>query len=352
MNEKVDFNFYIPTNIIFKCGAINSLPNLDEVKDKRCMLLKYPFFKRDNIIDRLNSNCTKLLIIDEFEENPGNGFAKKISQQVADNDIECIIAIGGGSTIDTAKAAKWLTRDIRKMEIHIVAVPTTAGTGSEVTPYAILTDDETHRKKILNDKSLFPTVALCDPELTTTMPHSVTVNTAIDTLSHAIEAYFSIKCQGFLKELAVSSCRLIKENLIEALEDNSINARENIMLAALQGGIVLARCGTVLVHALGYNLTKEYGYAHGYSNAMLLGSFVETMNKKVSLQAKTVMDIYDGDMTGFISKTGIPVKLNKGDISQESIDEWVDDAYNSYGRPNCISTIKRNDIKEIVNRIL
>ena len=236
MEPYINFDFYIPTRIIFQKGAAENLPQMEDVKNRRCALLKFPAFSRDEIIYGLERNCSELFVIDEFEENPGYDFTQKIAKIISENDIDTLIAIGGGSTIDTAKAAAYFVREEKSANIKLIAVPTTAGTGSEVTPYAILTNSE-GEKKILNDQTIFPDIALCDADLTATMPKSVTANTGIDALCHAAEAYLSVKCQGFMEAIAYDACCNIYSSLPAVLEapDNMIE-RENMLLASLQGG--------------------------------------------------------------------------------------------------------------------
>ncbi|MFI4913132.1 MAG: iron-containing alcohol dehydrogenase family protein [Sedimentisphaeraceae bacterium JB056] len=361
--SSTDFEFYLPTRIIFGGGCSEQTFDLDCVKGKCCMLLSYAGFNNTAFIAKLQESCGELINVDEFEENPSFSFVKKLGTMVSDKNVDTIIAIGGGSSIDSAKAAAWLSAnpdwqigsgdqpDIP--ETSIVAIPTTSGTGSEVTPYAILTDEQTKQKQILNHQALFPKAAVCDPDFTITMPKGVTVNTGIDALSHSIEAYMSTSCQGFMCQIALESCRRIKENLpLVIAEPSNSAAREAMMLAALEGGIVLARCGTVMVHALGYCLTAKYGYPHGYSNALLLGGFVERLAANGNQRAKGIMDIFDGDLSSFITSCGIPASLPSGSVESSQVDAWVESGYNSYGRVKSITPIEKSDIKYMIEKII
>ena len=294
-------------------------------------------------MDELERSCEKFIVIDEFEENPSYELIKSIANQISSNNIETVIAIGGGSTIDSAKAAVWFAAGEKPSATKVIAVPTTAGTGSEVTPYAILTNND-GKKQILNHKSIFPDIALCDPELTVTMPRSVTANTGLDALCHAVEAYLSVKCQGFMDELALGSCQMVYDNLLNVMKNpDDIKSRERMLLASLQGGMVLARCGTVMVHALGYGLTEKFGYAHGHANAILLAGFVSRLAQKGSLRAKEVMKIFDGRLAHFINKCGIDTRLPEGSVSEELLEKWIESGYQSYGRVNCVVRIERED---------
>jgi alcohol dehydrogenase class IV len=238
--------------------------------------------------------------------------------------------------------------------MKLVAVPTTSGTGSEVSPFSVLTDDETHQKRFLKHPALMPAVALCDPLLTVTMPVQVTADTGIDALSHAVEAYLSVLCQGFMEGIALESCRLVAENLPVVLENDpgDMTARENLMLAALDGGIVLANCGTVFVHALGYCLTAKFGYTHGKANAILLAGFVEHLAERGSPRAQAILDIFGGSLRAFIERCGVPQKLPPGSVTSDEFAAWVSTGYNAYGRVNGVIALDRSDVENVLNRVI
>ncbi len=354
-----EFNYYLPTRLIFGAGALNKLYGLSEVVGHNCMLLCFPGFKSEHVVEQLNRVCN-LYVYDKFQENPSYGFVHGIAEEVRNQSIDTIIAIGGGSSIDAAKAAAWLSENpegdqgtSKAARVGIVAVPTTAGTGSEVTPYAILTEDATQKKQILNHPSLFPKAALCDPELTYTMPGGVTANTGIDALSHAIEAYFSKACNGFMEDMALSCCRLVSQNLPTALKEPcNTNAREKMMMASLLGGIALSQCGTVMVHALGYGLTQAFGFSHGYANGILLAGFVERMEARGSKRAKAIMEIFDGKLDVFIRNGDIKAEGLRGRIDEIMLNQWIEAGYNSYGRVKSIVPLEREDIRFILQKLV
>ena len=356
------FNFHMPTDIRFGRGRASELAALPQVAEKRCMLLVFPGLKRDDIIGALQTSCSYFLCPDEFEENPSYELVERLAAQVAAEQIDTVIAIGGGSSIDTGKAAAFLAvnpgwdpaagKTATPAKAGIVALPTTAGTGSEVTPYSILTDPDGN-KKILKHTTLFPRVALCDPELTVTMPGRVTSHTGIDALSHAMEAYFSTLCTGFMESIALSACRRVEKHLRTALAmPNDLDAREGMMLAALEGGLVLSQCGTVMVHALGYGLTKRFGYPHGLSNAILLAGFAERLAERGADRAKKVLDIFGGDLRGFITECGVEQTLPAGEVDDATLNTWIEAGYASYGRNNSIVPLEREDIHAILEKAI
>ena len=155
--------------------------------------------------------------------------------------------------------------------LPVIAIPTTAGTGSEVTPYAVLVDDAKNKKSTLKAPGLFPRLALLDPALTTTMPHDVTVATALDALSQGMEGMLSRKSTPLGDTLALDVCRRVYRDLPRVLENPSdLDARCSLLYASMLSGVIIAQSGTTLVHGMGYPYTLDHGIAHGAANALLL----------------------------------------------------------------------------------
>lgn len=361
MIETNRFNFHCPTEIISGLGSRCALPEMSEVAGRSCMLLSYPGFQDRELLNALESSCDTLHISDVFEENPSVMMVRSLAEKITELGIETIIAIGGGSTIDTAKAVLWFAdnpiwnltgenSDLKPVTRPVIAVPTTAGTGSEVTPYAILTDAE-KRKKILNHSSMIPRIAVCDPELTVTMPQHVTAHTGIDAICHAIEAYLSRSCNGVLEDLAQASIARGSRALPAVLAGSgNLSARSEMMLSALEGGMVLAHCGTVMVHALGYCLTGAFGYPHGLSNALLLPAFLDLLVGKGCERAQYVSSVFGDDLLGFIRKCGVNTSIPL--VDEQTLNEWVESGYASYGRPNCVADLEKDDIEQVIKNTL
>src|SRR5690606_37214444 len=175
-------------------------------------------------------------------------------------DFDCVVALGGGSSRDTAKAVAVLAehggimRDYkvpRQVDsgLPIIAIPTTAGTGSEATRVAVITDTETHEKMLCMGLGLMPVAALVDFELTMTMPYRLTADTGIDSLCHALEAYVSRRANPFTDSIALTAMLAIYQNIRTACaEPDNRAAREAMMLAATQGGIAFANASVTLIH--------------------------------------------------------------------------------------------------------
>jgi len=199
-----------------------------------------------------------------------------------DGQYDCVVALGGGSSLDTAKAVAVLgkhggiMRDYkvpRQVDsgLPIIAIPTTAGTGSEATRVAIITDTQTREKMVCIGLGLMPVAALVDFELTLSMPFRLTADTGLDSLCHALEAYVSRRANPFTDSIALTAMRTIYRNIrIACAEPGNREAREAMMLAATQGGMAFANASVTLIHGMSRPIGALYHVPHGLSNAMLL----------------------------------------------------------------------------------
>ncbi len=201
---------------------------------------------------------------------------------------DVVVAVGGGSPIDAGKAIAAMARNtgkiadymgsgkIAKPSLPLIAIPTTAGTGSEVTPFTIITDPETDIKMLIASPHLIPPVALVDPLMTMKMPRGVTAATGLDALTHAIEAYVSVRAQTLTDTFALRAIRLISGNLRRAYsQPNDLEARSNVLMGALQAGLAFANSSVALVHGMARPMGAYFHIAHGISNAVLLPTVIE-----------------------------------------------------------------------------
>lgn len=236
-----------------------------------------------DMIAALDSQGIAYTLFDGVEPNPTLAASKTAGDMARENGLEFVVGIGGGSPIDAAKAAAvYAANEIALMDIYnlpwknpalpVIAVGTTAGTGTEVGPAAVMTTPE-GRKKSLAPPELFPIIAFGDARYTHTLPLRFTVSTALDSLAHAIEGYFSLAANEITDIFAIEAIsvlvpqlRLLKSGLgaVGPLE------RERLYYASLAAGMVLARCGTTYCHTLGYLLTERYNVPHGFACALTL----------------------------------------------------------------------------------
>ena len=215
--------------------------------------------------------------------DPTTDSVDKVIDALKAGNHDSIIAVGGGSPMDTAKAAAMLAahggqmRDYKapfmmdKPCLPMIAVPTTAGTGSEVTKVTIISDSETGEKMLCMGLSYQPLGAVVDYELTMSMPYRLTADTGIDAMCHALEAYVSRKANGFSDAQALQSLALIGEHLVPACQDGSnAKAREGMMMASTLAGLAFSNASVTLVHGMSRPIGAHFHVPHGMSNAMLV----------------------------------------------------------------------------------
>ena len=247
------------------------------------------------------------VLFDQVENNPsvetvmqGGALAKK-------EGCDYVLAIGGGSPLDAAKVMAVLAvNDMHPLELYkarwpvralpIVAIPTTAGTGSEVTQYAVLTIEEEETKKGLGGPDLFPQVAYLDPKYTASLPLNVTRDTAVDALSHLVESYLSKRATA-ASDLAALQGIALWGTTIPALRQGTIDlaTRDALLLASSLGGIAIAQTGTTLVHALGYSLTYYHGMPHGKANGICMKAYLEYTKEVAPERVETVLELLELD---------------------------------------------------------
>lgn len=224
-------------------------------------------------------------IYDRVENNPSLENVNEGGNAARDFGADFIIGIGGGSPLDAAKAIAVLAvNTIEPVELYknvyssrplpVIAVPTTAGTGSEVTPYAILTRKDLQTKMSFGNEDIFPKLAFLDPRYTESLPRDVTVHTAVDAFSHAVEGYLSRRSTPVSDVLAVEAIRIFGQCLTPLLE-NTIkrDIRDKLLHMSLLGGMVISHTGTTIVNGLGYSLTFFKGVPHGKANGLLMTEY-------------------------------------------------------------------------------
>lgn len=238
----------------------------------------------DGMYDELDKANVQYVVYDGVQPNPSIENIEEAKDMYIQNNCEGLIAFGGGSPMDCAKAAgarvtnpNISVRDMRGL-LHIrhalppfFAVPTTAGTGSEVTLAAVVTDESTHEKCPINDPKLRPKYAVLDPELTLGLPPKITSTTGMDALTHAVEAYIGRSNVANTEEYAEKAVKLIFDNVEKAYNNGQdVEARNNMLKASYYAGMAFTRAYVGYVHAIGHNLGGYYHVPHGLAMAVIL----------------------------------------------------------------------------------
>lgn len=295
-----------PVDIVFGTGALSKLPKLSEEYHKP-IVISSNYFVKSGLVE----NISRSLNADAFTDvspNPDVAEVNRCSKQIRANGNDVIIAVGGGSVIDLAKAASVTVEDISeyhktgreipKEHLPVIAVPTTSGTGSEVTNVSVLTNRKTGEKAPIVSDSFFSKTALVDPALTLSLPKKVTASSGIDVLCHAIEGYWSRGHQPICDALAVYAAKLVFRYLPVAYEHpDDREAREKMAEASLIGGLAFSLPKTTSSHACSFPLTAVYHIPHGEACGLTLDFFVKinASDERTVTLAKTLgFDSPDG----------------------------------------------------------
>ena len=269
-------------------GALAELPGLmARLGLARPLIVTDPYIAGCGILDRATALLDRAQIpwsvFSDTVADPTTEVIKTGVARLREADFDSLVAIGGGSSIDTAKGMSVLFRNGGQMRDYkvpaeipetgppVIAIPTTAGTGSEVTRFTVVTDTETDEKMLIAGLACCPSAAIVDYELTLTMPLRLTADTGIDSLTHAIEAYVSRRASPFTDGLAKNAMGLIARNIRTACaEPDNRAAREAMMLGATTAGMAFSNASVALVHGMSRPIGAFFHVPHGLSNAMLL----------------------------------------------------------------------------------
>jgi alcohol dehydrogenase class IV len=280
--------FNVPSTIAFGAGASGELPaHLQRLGARHALIVTDPFFAGNGLASEFATlaqhSGVAATIFSEVQPDPTDLNVRAGLRVYHDCGADAVVALGGGSAIDAAKAIAMLAANAEPMRqymgyhkvLHagapLIAIPTTAGTGSEATRVAVITDTEQHEKMMMLSLHLMPAVALVDYELSMSMPKPLTAHVGVDTLTHGIEAYVSKKANGMTDPIALSCIALAANNLLTAWrEPDNRAARAAMALAACQGGMAFSNSSVALVHGMSRPLGAVYHVPHGLSNAVLL----------------------------------------------------------------------------------
>ena len=339
-----------PQKIVFGSGCINNfVEDFQKLGFKRLFILTAPPI-RPLIADmqqQLEQMGVAMEVFDQIVAEPTVADFKNILTQAQTFQADSVIGVGGGSVLDITKLVATLFDGKQQVEdcfgigfikakgLWFACMPTTAGTGSEVSPNAILLDERDKLKKGIVSPFLMADVAYADPKLTLTVPAKVTADTSMDALTHCIEAYTNKFAHPMVDMYALKGIELLAKNLLRAVKDGSdLEAREACALGSLYGGLCLGPVNTAAVHALSYPLGGEYHIPHGLSNAILLPSVMK-FNRPANLKKYAEVAVAMGAPVGknddetaqngvdFIYQlseaVGIPSKLTDIGIPQEAV---------------------------------
>lgn len=340
---------------------LNSIASIPEVLNKeninRVLIVTDSGIKKAGLLKTLEKSLkktgTKYFVYDKTVSNPTVSNVEEARLVYLDNNCEGIIAIGGGSTIDCAKAVgariakpkkeipqmRGILKIMKKIPL-LIAIPTTAGSGSETTLAAVITDEKTDHKFPINDFPLIPRYAVLDASVTVSLPPGVTATTGMDALTHAMEAYIGRSTTKKTRKDAITAIKLIFNNIERAYNDGTnLKARENMLKAAYLAGAAFTKSYVGYCHSVAHSLGGRYNTPHGLANAVLL---------------PITLDFYGKAVYKKLKKLAVVTGLCKPDASEKDAAEIfikkIRDLNKSLNIPSKLQGIKTSDIKRLAKK--
>lgn len=370
--------FKLPPKIFFEKNSLLYLTKMENVErvmivcDPGMVQFGYADIVRE-VLGRRN-NDVKVEVFSAVEPNPSTDTVYKGLEMMTDFKPDTVIALGGGSAMDAAKGmwmfyehpdtsffgAKQKFLDIRKRTYKIdkpektqfVCIPTTSGTGSEVTPFAVITDSETHVKYPLADYALTPDVAIVDSQFVLSVPASVTADTGMDVLTHAIESYVSVMASDYTRGLSLQAIKIVFDYLEKSVKNGDPESREKMHNASTMAGMAFANAFLGICHSIAHKIGGEYGIPHGRTNAILLPHIIRynakdpqkhamfpkydffradtdyaDIAKFLGLKGNTTEELVEALATAVYDlgkRVGIDMNLKAQNLSKETLDATVD----------------------------
>lgn len=289
----MSYNFFVKGNIYFGCGALAEITALaGQYNFKKIMLVYDEGVKRAGIADRvtelIKAADIPFISFDEVIPNPTNELVEKAAFIAKKEGVSGFVAVGGGSSMDLAKAVNVLMKNdgdissyggigmVKNELLPLIAIPTTAGTSSEITNVSALIDTKKVLKYVVIDNKLTPSAVIADPLLTLSVPPSVTAATGMDAITHAVESYISNMANPLTRYHSLKGLEVLFGSIEQAVKNGSdIHAREQMMLGCIITGFGFSNANLGLVHAIAHTLSAHFHLAHGMANAAILPYVME-----------------------------------------------------------------------------
>lgn len=334
------FKFAVPTTLFFEEECIQNHAEVMATVGKKAMIMTGKHSAKasgalDDVIKALDCYKTEYIIFDEVENNPSVECVFKASEIGKKEKIDYVIGIGGGSPIDAAKGVAVLVAepdldvlDLFKNEfkkvLPIVAVPTTAGTGSEVTPYSVLLRKDLQTKVSFGNNKTIPTYAFLDAKYTSTLSKAATISTAVDAFTHVFEGYVANRSTVLSDALALEGMSYFGKT-IKALKDFNLTQedREHLLYVSLLGGMVIAQAGVTIAHGMGYCYTYFKDVPHGKANGFIIQSYLKLLNEVREDKVKEALKVLGySSVEAFIEE--LSLLIGKPPVlSEEEIEKYT-----------------------------
>ena len=344
------WTFHLPTKIIFGSGSTASLATLPELSQRRNVVVTDPIIGKLPAIQAVIEKLAPIAVFDDVRPNPTVANVDTLAGLLRKEKAEAVVAIGGGSALDCAKAAAFLAvteepsirayhsggKPVDKQGLPLITVPTTAGTGSEVTPITVLDDEEKNTKAPMASPLFYPVCAVVDSDLTLSVPLGVTAATALDSLSHCIEGYWSRNNQPICSALAKEAAKIIFEYLPKVYDNLADSvAREKLSYAALVAGIAFHMPKNAIMHACSYPLSIRAHLSHGAACAFTMEPSIRLnapymdgrMEEFAAACGFATIDAMIAQITVLKKRGGLPCTLKEAGIAPELVETLIKESF-------------------------
>lgn len=383
-----EFLFRMPTRVMFGEGVVGKAGEIcTGLGAQKAFVITGRGPTKDSpylaaMLRSLENAGVSAQLFSEVEADPSVATVERGAELMRQASVDVVIAFGGGSPIDAAKAMSILQtnegkaieyllakRTVQKPGIPLIAIPTTAGTGSEVTASSVMTDTENQRKVGFSHDFMMPRYAIMDPLLHVSMPPATTAATGLDALTHAIEAYVGLKAQPISDACCIHAIKLVGQHLRTAVRDgNNVEARSQMALASLLAGAGFANAGLGAVHGIAHAVGAQFGTAHGLANGIILPYVMEYCLASNLAKFRDIA-IALGEPVGHSSleagaaksveavvklkkDVGIPTSLSEVGVTEKAMFPIVKDAATFRLLPNSPRKLAEADLENIVRRAL
>ncbi|MEO8847365.1 MAG: iron-containing alcohol dehydrogenase PsrA [Casimicrobiaceae bacterium] len=362
----MNWRYHNPVDVHFGPRSLAQLPAL--TAGRSVVAVVFPEARAVGVLARLESllGASLVQVIDRTESNPDVASLAALYESfwATTAPAEVIVAVGGGSVIDTAKALMVGTDDRRFASLiallaggtpfvphavkPLIAVPTTAGTGSEVTPWATIWDHAAQRKYSLHLPQTWPTAAIVDPELTVSLPAAATLAAALDALSHALESIWNINANPISDAHAVAAAMIVLDVLPKLMQDRAnLALRSAMSRAALLAGLAFSNTRTALAHSISYEMTLRHGLAHGIACSFTLPLVLARATGADSARDRVLAQVFGDDLAaaparlaGFLERLGVSTRFDSYGVDAASATRMVEAALDGVRGRNFIGAAK------------
>ena len=352
------YQFYVNSDIVFGRDSVKELPGILKGYGAKKVMVVYDAGVKaagiaEQVLAMVDETNIPYVVFDGVIPNPTNEVVEEAAGLARCNGVDVFVAVGGGSSIDLAKAIDVLMTNpgsigdyagigkVRHPLFPLVAIPTTAGTSSEITNVSALTDTEKIVKYVVIDNKLVPSKVIIDPEFTRTMPASVTAATGMDAITHAVESYISNRSNPLTEYNSIKGLEILYRNITRAVTDGAdMEAREQMMLGCVITGFGFSNANLGLVHAIAHTLSAHFHLAHGMANAAVLPYVMEfnadgcpekmaELARAIGLTMSGNMEddkyLLAGELLDLVQKLGIKTLSEQG-ITEQDLDMLAEEA--------------------------